>query len=330
MRKIAKRVFALLLALLMVPVVYFTPAKAADTLKVAEGTKAGDSLGWFMIETGNDMNRVLNVKTTLPPQWNGAKLVTADKGNWENQRFELIYKGNYGGVDYFLLKVMHSGYYLHRSGDYAEHRIIHQWNDTNNPNAHWALEPDGAGYYHLKNRNGGYMEASGRSDNQVWLSTRSDSSAQKWRFISTSTSSYVRPSIDDGWYMIESRYNSDYVLDISGRGMDNGDNLITWGRNWGDNQIFFLEYQSSRYIIKARHSEKYLHKSGSGDGLNVHQWSGAGNNARWCLESAGEGYYYLRNENGGYMTRGDDGNVYVENLTEGSNRQQWKFIRVNV
>lgn len=343
MAKMTKRMGALLCAIIMAMSMIALPptAKAADTLKAPEGTKVGDSLGWFMIECGNDMSYVLNIK--WGSKSNGGKLITYAKENSTNERFQLIYEGNHGGDDYFLIKAMHSGYYLHRSGNAADHRIVHQWNDTNNPNAHWVLELDGAGYFHLRNRNGGYMEASGRQNSQVWLSERKDNSAQKWRFISTSTTDYEkRSSIDDGWYMIQSAsYNStrgtDRVLDVENGSQDNGGNLLTCYSHGGNNQLFYVEFNNGcwgYYTIKARHSEKYMHKSGSDDGVNVHQWSGIGANAQWCLEPAGGDYYYLRNKNGGYMTTGDNNgeyinNVYVENFMEQSN-QKWKFIRVDL
>ena len=330
--KMTKRAASLLCALIMIAsMIAIPPTAKATKLKVEDGTAAGYSLGWFMIETASDMGRVLNIKNNSP--FNGGKLITYTKDNATNERFEIIYKGRYGGIDYFLIKAMHSGYYLHRSNDSAEHRIVHQWNDYNNPNAHWSIEVDGD-YWRLKNRNGGYMEVSGRWDNQVWLSEYKDTSAQKWRFISTSTKDNEKRSIENAWYTIESAFNSNRVLDIENWRTDNGANLLTWDKHGGDNQLFLVEYYngcSGYYTIKARHSEKYLHKSGSGSGLDIHQWSGIGDNAQWCLEPAGGDYYYLRNKNGGYMTA-DDGEsnyVHIQNW-KGIDQQKWRFIRANV
>ena len=343
--KMTKRAASLLCALIMIASMIAIPPTAKATkatkLKVEDGTAAGYSLGWFMIETASDMGRVLNIKANSP--FNGGKLITYTKDNATNERFEVIYKGRYGEdeIDYFLIKAMHSGYYLHRSNDGAEHKIVHQWNDYNNPNAHWSIEVDGD-YWRLENRNGGYMEVSGRWDNQVWLSGRKDtSSAQKWRFISTSTKDNEKRSIENAWYTIESAFNSKRVLDIENGRTDDGANLLTWDKGRWNNQLFLVEYCngcSGYYTIKARHSEKYLHKSGSGNGLDIHQWSGIGDNAQWCLEPVdpaepvGEGYYYLRNKNGGYMTADDDGKsnyVHIQNL-KGIDQQKWRFIRANV
>lgn len=137
--------------------------------------------------------------------------------------------------------------------------------------------------------------------------------------------------IKNGYYMIQSGNSSSRVLDINNFSLNNGGNLEIYNKNKTTNQVFYLQYRNNGYYsIRAVHSGKYLHKSGSG--TNVHQWDGYNNaNALWEIKSAGNGYYYLRNKNsglyldnsGGYTTLGNNVIVYKFNK---SNAQKWKFI----
>ncbi len=87
------------------------------------------------------------------------------------------------------------------------------------------------------------------------------------------------------------------------------------------------------YVLRARHSGKYLDVSGysTADGGNVHQWAYTGAaNQQWQLQSAGNGNYYLKSRHSGkYLdvagsSTADGGNVHQWTFHGGAN-QQWQL-----
>ncbi|MBE6002190.1 MAG: hypothetical protein E7239_12595, partial [Sarcina sp.] len=82
-------------------------------------------------------------------------------------------------------------------------------------------------------------------------------------------------TLPDGWYMIASGNNNDWVLDINNWNKENGGNLELYHRNNTTNQRFYLKYLNNGfYSIRAQHSGKYIQKQGDGTSTNanVHQW----------------------------------------------------------
>lgn len=146
---------------------------------------------------------------------------------------------------------------------------------------------------------------------------------------------YAAPSnpIPDGWYMVVSGNSEDRVLDINGWGKDNGTNLEIYYRNNTTNQRFHVVYQGNGYYtLCAMHSGKYIHTSDERyKNANAHQWESAHTNAQWAFESAGEGYYYLRNRSSGAYLDNSGGNTRPGNNVitysfNGSNAQKWRFV----
>ena len=274
--------------------------------------------GWYMIESGNSSDRVLDINNWS--QENGGNLELYQKNNTTNQRFYLKYLNN----GYYSIMASHSGKYLHKKDNSSN---VHQWDGYENYNAQWALEPAENGYYYLKNRaSGKYLDNNGAETNlgnNVGIYDKNKTNAQKWRFVPI-----------DGWFAIESGNSSNRVLDINNWSMDNGGNLEIYQKNITTNQVFYIKnLNNGYYSIMAFHSGKYLHKRGSDD--NVHQWDGDSNsNAQWSLEFAGNGYFYLKNRaNGKYLDnsggRTDLGNNVGIYSFNGTNAQKWNFIPVS-
>ena len=139
-------------------------------------------------------------------------------------------------------------------------------------------------------------------------------------------------SVSNGYYMIRSGNSSARFLDIENSSLNNGVNLHIYKNNGSTNQIFYIQKTNGYYTIRCLHSGKYLHKSGSGD--DVVQWSGTGNNARWNIENAGNGYYYFINRvDGKYLdnTKGRtdlNNKVKLYTKTKKAN-QKWYLVKVN-
>lgn len=126
-------------------------------------------------------------------------------------------------------------------------------------------------------------------------------------------------SVADGYYVIQSIINTNYVLDVHGISKDNGANLEICQYNGGLNQIFKIKRESDGYysLAPAHAPDKRLDVSNGEktSGTNILQWeSHGGDNQRWKIEKTSDGYYsFVSKCNGLYM------DVYGAAVTNGGN-----------
>lgn len=155
--------------------------------------------------------------------------------------------------------------------------------------------------------------------------------------------SYTTPSITqesqnlpNGTYRIACYNDASYGLDVNGLSTADEANVMINQYNGGQNQQFNVTFSGDHYNIQAVHSGKYLdlYQAKSAPGTNVQQYTIDGTDVQnWVLEEAGEGAYYIINNNGLYMDVQDGaiGNgVNVQGYTGNqSNAQKWFFVAVN-
>lgn len=155
--------------------------------------------------------------------------------------------------------------------------------------------------------------------------------------------SYTTPSITqekqnlpDGTYRIACYNDASYGLDVNGLSTADEANVMINQYNGGQNQQFNVTFSGDHYNIQAVHSGKNLdlYQAKSAPGTNVQQYTIDGTDVQnWVLEEAGEGAYYIINNNGLYM---DVANGVIANGTNvqgytgnQSNAQKWYFVAVN-
>ena len=148
--------------------------------------------GWYMIQSGNSSNRVLDINN-----WNmnnGGNLETYQKNQTTNQIFYLSYVTTSWGTQYYTIRCLHSGKYIHTYDGKLKNTNVHQWEGTNN-NAQWGLQSAGNGYYYFRNRaSGAYLDNSNGSTangNNVITYPQNKSAAQKWKPIAVSKPTFV-------------------------------------------------------------------------------------------------------------------------------------------
>lgn len=160
----------------------------SDAKIIANGPSGTKTIanGWYMIESGNSSNRVLDINSSN--QNNGGNLETYQKNNTTNQRFYVKYLNN----GYYSICALHSGKYLHISDGGNKTSNVHQWEGDSHNNAQWIIRSAGNGYYYLQNRgNGSYLDNSNGSTtlgNNVISYPYNGTNAQKWKFIATTSS----------------------------------------------------------------------------------------------------------------------------------------------
>lgn len=318
--------YGMLIALLLIVTCLFSPCK------VTAGTNNPILNGWYMVVSGNNDDYVLDIHEDS--RSNGGNVEIYAKKNYRNQRFYFKYLNN----GYYSIKVHNAKKYIHISDENNSICNVHQWSGYSNKNAQWKIIDAGNGYYYFQNRgNGSYLDNSNgniRNGNNVIAYPFNGSSAQKWRFLSTNSSSSEKKSVKEGWYLLESGSGKDYVVTVHGNGENNGTNVEIDNNRYKENQFFYLEYTGDGYYtMKAGHSSKYIHAaSGNKTPGNVHQWDDHSSyNCQWCFEPAGNNYYYIRCRNGNYLDNSNNiatsgNNVITYNFNK-TNAQKWRLLK---
>lgn len=138
-------------------------------------------------------------------------------------------------------------------------------------------------------------------------------------------------------YIIATKLDESFVLDIENSDISSGANLQLWKRDSNNAQTFELKkLDSGYYQIININSGKALaaENGGTYEHTNVCQEDvGASNSQYWSLVSVGNDYYYIIEKNSGLYL--DVDNAWTENGTniklfsqnEAYEAQKWKLIK---
>lgn len=149
------------------------------------------SNGWYMIESGNGSNMVLDINN-----WNmnnGCQLEIYTKNRGTNQIFKIEYVKTawnfswFRNVEYYTIRCLHSGKYVHTNDGRLQNTKVHQWEGKNTDNALWGLIKDGAYYRFVNKASGACLDNSGgyaRNRNKIITYPKNKSYAQKWKLVS--------------------------------------------------------------------------------------------------------------------------------------------------
>lgn len=144
-------------------------------------------------------------------------------------------------------------------------------------------------------------------------------------------------AISDGIYVIATKLNQNYVLDIDGAGKSNGDNLQLWERNDTLAQFFKVTHLGDGYYrIVNTNSSKAIDAEwgGTESGTNVWQYDVNDTPAQiWKIVSVGNNSYYIINKESGLYLDVDNAyadsgtNVKLFDRNDAYDAQKWCFIK---
>lgn len=144
-------------------------------------------------------------------------------------------------------------------------------------------------------------------------------------------------AITDGTYVIATKLNQNYALDIDGVGKSNGDNLQLWERNNTPAQSFKVMHLGDGYYrIVNTNSGKAIDAEwgGTESGTNVWQYDINDTPAQiWKIVSAGNNSYYIINKESGLYLDVDNAyadsgtNVKLFDRNDTYDAQRWCFIK---
>ncbi len=144
-------------------------------------------------------------------------------------------------------------------------------------------------------------------------------------------------TIEDGIYMIRSKIDNKFVLDVNGASIYNGTNVQVYEYSDVPQKKYKVKYLGDgTYSIIASHSNKSLDVKDASKqkGANVQQWEWNSTDAqRWIIKDVGNGYYSIISKcNGLYI---DAYNAIAANGTNiqmcnsnGLNAQKFKFEKI--
>lgn len=249
------------------------------------------------------------------------------KGSSQQQKFHITKVEN---TDYYKIVAVHSAKSLDVQGGNSNLGAnIGQYDQNGTDNQYWYLKDCGNGYYNIISKANGLCldiknGAISNDGANVQLYYDNGTDAQQFKFIPVNI-------INNNTYEIESKLDSNKVIDISGGSVNDGGNAQIWTADNVEQQRFILEALSTdTYKIIAKHSNKALTVDTAS--RNVYQATYTGlENQQWQIREAGEGYYYLIAKAnglaldiaGGSTSNGQNVWTYTLNNT---NAQKFRFV----
>ena len=295
-----------------------------------KGTKTINN-GIYLIESSTDTSKTLEIpRSSLVT---GEKLGVWNKNSTVNQKFEFTYRDN----GYYTISAVHSDKYLDISeGSKNDGAEVIQWNYHGGNNQQWKIQDAGNGYFNIISRcNGLYLTIDGTS---VKTCKENASLVQKFKLEKPETTITGEKTIEDGRYIIASKVNTSYVIDIPASSTKNGEIIEIWRNRLTDNQKFDVKYLGNGYYtIKAVHSEKVLEVPNSAMKIGTKITQNADNTSdsqQWIIKKAeGEYYYIISKSSELYMEIDKQAakpgvNLQIQNHT-GYDMQKFKFCNPN-
>lgn len=295
-----------------------------------KGTKTINN-GIYLIESSTDTSKTLEIpRSSLVT---GEKLGVWNKNSTVNQKFEFTYRDN----GYYTISAVHSDKYLDISeGSKNDGAEVIQWNYHGGNNQQWKIQDAGNGYFNIISRcNGLYLTIDGTS---VKTCKENASLVQKFKLEKPETTITGEKTIEDGRYIIASKVNTSYVIDIPASSTKNGEIIEIWRNRLTDNQKFDVKYlRNGYYTIKAVHSEKVLEVPNSAMKIGTKITQNADNTSdsqQWIIKKAEGEYYYIISKSSELYMEIDKQeakpgvNLQIQNHT-GYDMQKFKFCNPN-
>ena len=280
--------------------------------------------GYYIIESIIDSNKVVDVNGASIYAEENVQLWTKKERN--NQKFKFKYDGN----GYYTITNVRSKKVL----DVAWHKKtngsnVQQYYSKNTDWQKWIVEKTSDGYYNIISKDSGlYLNIAGEKaidGANIELYTKNNKKSQKFKLNQTTGVEGVK-TIQDGYYKIKSKLDTNKVLDIGNLSKENHANIALWTSNQGYNQKYKITYRENGfYTITVAHSGKAMDLSSNNK--NVEQDNVTNSEEQeWVITSKGNGgYNIISAHNGLYLDieneKAIDGaNVQVSNKNNANNQ----------
>ena len=301
--KIEKNIYMLLF--LLVACMFSAPSALAEGGRVVSVVD-----GYYTIASGINTSKMLDVSGA--GIGNGTNIQIWSANNTFAQRFYIEKVTS----DWYSIRNIESRKAVDVTGGSRGNEVNVQLYDWNGTDAQlWQFQYADNGFFYIKNRLGYYLDA--------WNNRNADgTNVQTYQFNGGNNQKW-KLSPAEGIYTITSRLSNSKRLDVSGAGTANGTNIHLWSSNNTVAQLFCLKRVSGEWFsILNVASRKAVDVRGGkkGNEVNVQLYDWNKTDAQlWRFESAGNGYYYVRNRLGYYL------DVWNNQTSDGTNVQTYQY-----
>lgn len=256
---------------------------------------------------------------------NGANVQIWENAKVQQQKFHFTRINN---TNYYKITAVHSAKVLDvQGGSQNCGANVNQYQSNGTDAQSWLLKDCGNGYYNIISKANGLC-----LDIESGNISRNGANAQLYYCNGTDAQQFKLSPIniiDNNTYEIQTKLNSNMVIDIASGSTLDGANAQLWTADNVNQQKFVLTALSTdTYKIIAKHSNKALTTTSD----NVYQaaYTGA-NNQQWLIQEAGNGYYSIISKETGKVldvtaasaNNGQNIQLYKAN---NSNAQKFKFV----
>ena len=272
---------------------------------------------------------------------NGDRLVQNSYGaGYAPQQWEVVDAGN----GYYALKSVYNGKAIDVPAATNQPTQLHVFDYNNSSAQRFKLEVDRYGWYRISPECAPNMSitnfgTSTAGDNTMWTIVYATAQDQEWAFEPVDAPTGETPEAD-GVYLIRS-LASNKVLDVNNYGTENNTPIVQQFHHTNKNQQFMLRDAGDGYfkISPMNAPDKMLDFYGpSSYDANLHALvinsdSGA-DTQKWKFESAGNGYYKIKNKEFGTCIDLPHGQVEtgvtpIEYPDSGTDQQKWRLEKVS-
>ena len=264
--------------------------------RVVTGTKTIDS-GLYYIDTIDSSNSINLASNNID---------VSTKNNSSNERWYIKYLNN----GYYTIRSYADGYALTIANNNKKAGGNVTYTSYNESiSQQWAILKNNDGTYTITSRYNGYNIDINENNNIVVDEVR-ESTTQK--FIINKAENYGTQTIEDGYYFINSKLNSNKSLDISGGIIKVDQNVQLYSSNSSYAQKWFIKYLDNGYYnIKANKNDEYC-LTNKNNNIQINKCNNS-SEQKWIIKENAGGYYSIVNNNYSFV------NVKDSSTTDGTN-----------
>ena len=305
-----------------------------DKIEAKETIKTG----LYEIEPAVASDKALDVNDAT--QISGGNVQIYRKNNGQCQKVIVDYIGNGN----YLLTFLHSGKMLDvANGLTYNHTNVWQCTENGADAQKWIIQDAGNGFYNIISKIGNvYLTvANAETDNctNIEVNCKVQDDSQKFKFNKLEEF-YGRQTIEDGLYEIETKLDSNKVVEVIDASEVSGANVQIFTRNSNANcqKVQVKHLGNGLYNIEFLHSGMMLDVANAGivDHTNVWQCNPNGADAQvWAIRYTHDGYYNIVSKSSGKnITVANGGTANCTNIEINTpsldNNQKFKFNKTKI
>ena len=304
------------------------PIQAKETIKT----------GLYEIEPAVASDKAIDVIDATQISGGNVQIYRKNNARCQKVIVEYIGAGNY------LLTFLHSGKMLDvANGLTYNNTNVWQCKENGTDAQKWIIQDAGDGYYNIISKLGNiYLTvANGETANctNIQVKSKEQDNSQKFKFNKLEEF-YGIQTIEDGLYEIETKLDSNKVLDVINASKTSGGNVQIYAKNSSANcqKVQIKHIGDGLYNIEFLHSGMMLNvaNDGTADHTNVWQYRSSGTDAQiWAIRYTHDGYYNIVSKSSGKnLTVANGGTANCTNIEINTpsldNSQKFKFNKTKI